>query len=72
MSFFYPDPLKMSASTSTPANHKFTFPVIETGTSITIDSITQLTGAENYQTWEIQVAYMFNNIDAEEIVLENL
>jgi hypothetical protein len=46
--------------------------VIETGTSVKTDSVTKLTGSENYQTWEIQVEYLLISIDAEDIVLEGL
>jgi hypothetical protein len=31
-----------------------------------------LSGADNYQTWEMQVEYLLLSIDAEEIVRENL
>jgi hypothetical protein len=72
MSFLYPELSKMSASASTSADRKSTLPVIETGTSIKTDGITKLTGANNYQTWEMQVEYLLISIDAEEIVLENL
>jgi hypothetical protein len=72
MSFLYPELSKMSASTSTSAGRQSILPVIETGTSIRTDGITKLIGANNYQTWEMQVEYLLISIDAEEIVLENL
>jgi hypothetical protein len=72
MTFFYPELSKMAASTSTSTDRKSTFLVIETGTSIQKDSITQLIVADNYQTWETQVEDLVISIDAEEIVLENL
>jgi hypothetical protein len=51
--------------------------LIETGTSVKTDSVktdsvTKLTGSENYQTWETQVEYLLISIDAEDIVLEDL
>jgi hypothetical protein len=62
----------MSPSASTSASRQSILLVIETGTSIRTNSITKLTGANNYQTWETQVKYLLRCIDAEEIVLENL
>jgi hypothetical protein len=72
MSFIYPKLSKMSAPASTSAGCQSILPVIETGTSIRTDRITKLTGADNYQTWGTQVEYLLINIDAEEVVLENL
>jgi hypothetical protein len=46
--------------------------LIETGTSVKTDSVTKLTGSENYQTWATQVEYLLISIDAEDIVLEGL
>jgi hypothetical protein len=46
--------------------------LIETGTSVKTDSVTKLTGSENYQTWEIQVEYLLIPIYAEDIVFEGL
>jgi hypothetical protein len=46
--------------------------LIETSTSGKTDSVTKLTGSENYQTWETQVEYLLISIDAEDIVLEGL
>jgi hypothetical protein len=71
MSFFYPEPSKISASASTLADHKSTLLVIKTAISIKTDGITKLTGADNYQTWEMQVEYLLICIDIEEIVLKN-
>jgi hypothetical protein len=68
MSFLYPEQSKMSTS----ANRKSILLVIKTGTSIKTDGITNLTGANNDQTWKMQVEYLHTSIDAEEIVLENL
>jgi hypothetical protein len=45
---------------------------IETGTSVKTDSVTKLTGSENYQTWETQVEYLLISIDAKDIILEGL
>jgi hypothetical protein len=61
----------MSAFASTSAGRQSIFPVIETGTLIRTNGITKLTGADSYQTWEMQVEYLLISIDAEEIVLEN-
>jgi hypothetical protein len=72
MSFLYPKLLKMPTSASTSASHQSILLVIKTGTSIRTNGITKLTGADNYQTWEMQVAYLLISIDAEEIVLKNL
>jgi hypothetical protein len=72
MSFLYPDLSKMSALASTSSGRQSIIPVIETGTSIRIDSITKLTRADYFQTLEMQVEYLLISIDAEEIVLENL
>jgi hypothetical protein len=72
MSFLYHELSKMSDSASTSASRQCILPVIETGTSITTDGITKLTGADNYQTWEMQVEYLLISSDAKEIVLENL
>jgi hypothetical protein len=46
--------------------------LIETGTLVKTDSVTKLTGSENYQTWETQVEYLLISIDAEDIGLEGL
>jgi hypothetical protein len=46
--------------------------LIETSTSVKTDSVTKMTGSENYQTWETQVEYLLISIDAEDIVLEGL
>jgi hypothetical protein len=62
----------MSASASTSASHQLILAVIETATSIRTAGITKPTGADNYQTWEMQVEYLLIIIDTEEIVLENL
>jgi hypothetical protein len=49
MSFLYFELSKMSATASTLADRKSTFLVIKTTTLIKTDSITKLTGANNYQ-----------------------
>jgi hypothetical protein len=72
MSFLYHELSKMSASASTSADCTFTLLVIETGTSINTNGITKLSGADNYQIWEMQVDYLLMSIDVEEKVLENL
>jgi hypothetical protein len=72
MTFLYSELSKMSASASTSGGHNLSFPVIETGTSIRTDGITKLTGADNYQIWEMQIEYLLISIDPEEIVLKNL
>jgi hypothetical protein len=72
MSFLNPELSKMSASASTCASRESILPVIESGTSIRTDSITKLTGLNNYPTWETQIEYLLISIDMEEIVLENL
>jgi hypothetical protein len=46
--------------------------LIATGTSVKTDLVTELTGSENYQTWETQIEYLRISIDAEDIVLEGL
>jgi hypothetical protein len=63
----------MSASASTlSSDHKSILPGIETETSIKTDSISKLTGTNNYQTWETYVGYLLISINVEEIVLKNL
>jgi hypothetical protein len=58
MSFLYPELSKMSASASISVGSQSILLVIETGTSIRTDGITKLTGADYYQTWEMQVEYL--------------
>jgi hypothetical protein len=72
MSFLYSELSKVSASASTSTDRKSILPVIETRTLIKTDNITNLTGANNYQTWETHIEYLLNSIHAEEIVFENL
>jgi hypothetical protein len=72
MSILYPERLKMSASAFTSPDCESTLWVIATRTSIKNDSITKLTGANNYQIWEMQGEYLVISIDAKVIVIENL
>jgi hypothetical protein len=72
MNFPYPELSNMSASASTSADCKSPFLVIKTRTSIKTNGITKGIGANNYNTWEIQVEYLFISIDTKDIVLENL
>jgi hypothetical protein len=71
MSFPYPERM-MSTFASTSLDHKSSLPGFKTRTSIRSDTITKLTGADNYQIWETQVEYLHISIDDEEIVLDNL
>jgi hypothetical protein len=51
---------------------EWTSSLVDTGTSIKTDRVDTLKGCENYQTWETQVSYLLESIDADEIVMENL
>jgi hypothetical protein len=54
------------------ADRQSTLRVVETGIAIKTDSITQLIGANNYQTWEMQFEYLLISNDSEVIVLGNI
>jgi hypothetical protein len=64
--------LKISLSSSNSADGESTLLVIEIGISIRTDGIRQLTAADNYQIWVMQIEYLLISIDAKKIVLENL